>query len=52
MGLSEGAVLTLDVEKHEVIGYDGVDMPSPGLVDQLYQEQVTHFAPEEQLAVA
>lgn len=52
MGLSEGAVLTRDIEKDEAIGYDDVDMPSPGLADQLYQEQVTHFTTEEDLAVA
>lgn len=52
MGLSEGGVLTRDVEKDQAIRYSDVEMPSPGLADQLYQEQVSHFSTEEELAVA
>jgi predicted homoserine dehydrogenase-like protein len=52
MGLAEGCRLKRAIPRDQVLSYDDVERPAPRLVDDLSNEQDTHFfgAPAAQAA--
>ncbi len=43
MGVAEGCRVTRSVAKDQTLTYEDVELPDGRLVDQLRQEQATHF---------